>query len=356
MYVRLHVPPHAGGNVFVRASIAAALTLIVSAAPARAQIYEAIGIRAQGMGGAFVAVADDATATWWNPAGVAGGAYLSVVFEVDRSHQPSDERDAGGRPNPAWRTGGMGVAATFPALGLSYYRLRVSQIEPSSTTGSKPLDRLDVGPGDVRLRTLVVNQFGATVGRSIGESLVIATTLKVLAASAAADVRTGSEATLANAEALNGSGEARGDMDLGAMWSFGPARVGVAVRNLFAPTIGSGTNAFQVPRQGRVGLSVSTNRTSLGAGVTADVDVDVSRTPTAIGDERHVAAGVEAWNSSRRYAVRGGVSANTVGDARPAASGGVSVAVRPGMFVDFAGTAGSDSARRGWALGLRVTF
>src|SRR5581483_7487047 len=100
----------------------------------------------------------------------------------------------------------------------------------------------------------------------------------------------------------------------------------------------------------------STNRTSLGGGVTADVDVDVSRTPTATGDERHVAAGVEAWNSSRRFAVRGGASANTVGDVRPAASGGVSVGVRPGMFVDAAGTAGSDNARRGWALGLRVTF
>ncbi len=46
------------------------------ARPASAQIYETVGIRAQGMAGAFVAVADDSTATWWNPAGLATGALL----------------------------------------------------------------------------------------------------------------------------------------------------------------------------------------------------------------------------------------------------------------------------------------
>ena len=45
---------------------------------AEAQSVETIGIRAQGMGGAFTAVADDATATWWNPAGLAGGSYFST--------------------------------------------------------------------------------------------------------------------------------------------------------------------------------------------------------------------------------------------------------------------------------------
>ena len=51
------------------------------ARPASAQIYETVGIRAQGMAGAFVAVADDSTATWWNPAGLATGAYFSGIVE-----------------------------------------------------------------------------------------------------------------------------------------------------------------------------------------------------------------------------------------------------------------------------------
>ncbi|MGH9162460.1 MAG: hypothetical protein ACRD2X_21040, partial [Vicinamibacteraceae bacterium] len=53
----------------------------VSAAAAAAQPIELVGARALGMGGAFVAVADDATATYWNPAGLAFGGLFSTVVE-----------------------------------------------------------------------------------------------------------------------------------------------------------------------------------------------------------------------------------------------------------------------------------
>src|SRR4029079_6333152 len=55
---------------------------------ASAQIYESIGVRAPGSGGAFVAVSDDATTTWWNPAGLASGSYLNGVIEFDRVENP----------------------------------------------------------------------------------------------------------------------------------------------------------------------------------------------------------------------------------------------------------------------------
>ena len=51
------------------------LPLTAVAAPAGAQIVESVGSRALGMGGAFVAVASDSTATWWNPAGLAAGPF-----------------------------------------------------------------------------------------------------------------------------------------------------------------------------------------------------------------------------------------------------------------------------------------
>ena len=42
-------------------------------APASAQIVESVGNRALGMGGAFVALAEDTTTTLWNPAGPSAG-------------------------------------------------------------------------------------------------------------------------------------------------------------------------------------------------------------------------------------------------------------------------------------------
>src|SRR5258706_1440988 len=154
-------------------SFACALILFApSLAPA--QSYEGVGIRAKGMAGAFVAVADDATATWWNPAGLAGGGYFSAIVETQAIREPPAERDAAGRLQGAWRGSARGVAVALPAFGLSYYRLRVSEMQPAATTASSPLGRLDQRPGDVRLRTLALHQFGATAGQSLGEHVGIA--------------------------------------------------------------------------------------------------------------------------------------------------------------------------------------
>ena len=40
-----------------------------------------VGARAIGMGGAFTAVCDDATAPWWNPAGMVYLPYREVIFQ-----------------------------------------------------------------------------------------------------------------------------------------------------------------------------------------------------------------------------------------------------------------------------------
>ncbi len=47
-----------------------------------AQTFGGIGVRAEGMGGAFVAVADDASAVYWNPAGIATGSTFD--FQISR--------------------------------------------------------------------------------------------------------------------------------------------------------------------------------------------------------------------------------------------------------------------------------
>jgi hypothetical protein len=53
-----------------RACVLSVLLLLSFSSPASALELAPIGSRAQGMGGAFVAVANDATAVYWNPAGL----------------------------------------------------------------------------------------------------------------------------------------------------------------------------------------------------------------------------------------------------------------------------------------------
>src|SRR3982751_3485478 len=91
------------------------VSLLFLAAPAAAQTTDAIGVRAQGMGGAFTAVADDATASWWNPSGMAGGAYFNALLESGGQTEPRAERTSTGDPQSASRANTRSFAAAFPA-------------------------------------------------------------------------------------------------------------------------------------------------------------------------------------------------------------------------------------------------
>jgi len=341
---------------FVRPCLCAFLIGVASPLAALAQSNEAVGVRAQGMAGAFTAVADDATATWWNPAGLAGGAYLNAIIELGSQREPRTDRDASGGPAPAWQLGARGFTAAFPALGLSYYRLQVSEIQPQTSTAATGGVRQDQGPPDVRLRSLFLSQFGATVGQSIGEHLVVGSTLKLVHGSVATDVRARDIATLDQAADLDGAGETHTGLDLGAMLSFGSARFGLVARNVTEPVFGSGADAVTLHRQVRAGASLGTGRRGVIGNAIVAVDADLTTTPTVLGDERHLAAGAEAWMARQRLGVRGGVGTNTIGARRSSLSGGVSVLVRTRTYLDAQATGGSDESRHGWGVALRVTF
>ena len=325
----------------------AAGMLAGTALPANAQIYEIVGIRAQGMGGAFVAVADDATATWWNPAGLATGAYFSSVIERGRTTEPAEAKPGG----PAWRGETSAYAVVFPALGLSYYRLRISEIAPAASNGDAAPDRQDQGTIGTGLRSWTTSQFGMSVGQSLGNHLVIASTLKLVRGGLALSSGSPAGDPLDAAADLDVSMETEADLDLGAMASFGRTRLGLAMKHARQPAFGEGANRLVLRRQVRAGVAFVARGT-----VTVAVDADLSKTPTAFGDARHVAAGAEAWLLRRRIGLRGGVSVNTVAETSASTSTGLSLAVRPSTFVDAALTVGSDRSREGWNLGLRVTF
>jgi hypothetical protein len=277
---------------------------------ARAQTVNLVGVRAQGMGGAFTAVADDSTATWWNPAGLAGGAYFNGILEY--THPPGSDDTV------------KGLSVAFPALGISLYRLPLNQMRAVTSTDPTVANREDQG---------VLTVFGATVGESIGNHLVLGSTVKLLRA----------------------DDTSRG-IDLGAMATFGRARLGVAVRNVNQPEIGSGDAALKLRRQARAGFALSTGRRGVVGTATVAADADLTTTETPTGDERRVAVGAEAWLPTRSLGVRGGISVSTIGARRTTLSAGASALVRTGTYLEASLFGGGEGVRRGWGVALRLTF
>jgi len=286
-------------GAFVCLAVVASLLI---ARPAHAQIFETVGVRAQGMGGAFVALADDATATWWNPAGIATGPYFDALFEYDRleSREPSVR----------------GLAVAFPSLGLSYYRLPVNEV------GSEDRD---------------LSVYGVTVGQSVGQHLVVASTLK-----------------------LERSGETAGDLDMGALVRMGWLQLGLTAKNLRKPTLVRDLEPLTLKRQVRAGLALTGTTKGLVNRASLSVDADLTTNATPWGDVRHAAVGAELWAWGQKLGIRAGAAGNTVGERRATASGGLSLMVMAGAYVktyvDGQITRGSDDSRRGWSASLRATF
>src|SRR5215510_10811088 len=144
---------------------------IFTTSQAVAQIIETVGSRALGMGGAFVAVASDSSATWWNPAGLAAGPYLDVAVARGITERPKEL--------PAWRDRATWFAVGSPPLGLSYYRFRLTDIPPLHSTGGNAGSRQD-DQATVPVQSLAASQFGVTLVQTLLEGLHVGTTVKYL--------------------------------------------------------------------------------------------------------------------------------------------------------------------------------
>jgi hypothetical protein len=232
----------------------------------------------------------------------------------------------------------------------------VSELQPGTPTGTAAGDRQDPGSSDARLRTLTLNQFGATVGQSLGEHVVVGSTLKLVRGRFGASVQSPATASLDEADSLEVDGETHAGLDVGAMATFGRTRFGLMVRNVREPEFGTGPDAITLQRHARAGVAISSGARGIVGRATVAVDADLVKTMTVFGEERRVAVGGEAWMPKGILGVRGGVSANTIGSRRLSPSGGVSAAFRRGMYIDAEVTGGSDEGRHGWGLALRVTF
>jgi hypothetical protein len=311
-----------------------------------AQTFDTVGTRAAGMAGAFVAVADDASAAYWNPAGFAAGNLFTMV--VDRS---TAKVNPGGSDGAASRSGVL-VSLGMPALAISYYRLHSTTLTPQSARGSDDMGA--TGPGEIRLDTLITHHSGATLVQSIGRGVAVGATLKlvrgVAASSLAPDVDRGQ--LLSNASELGAKGTSKFDADIGVMAALGTIKIGLTVRNLTDPDFAAsgGSHALTLRRHARAGVALT-----IAEGWAVAADLDLTREHTPAGLVRTFAAGTEG-RIGRKAFVRGGLRLNTVNGRGAAAAAGASYSVMGPILIDAHLTAGSDQAQRGWGVAARVVY
>jgi hypothetical protein len=256
------------------------------------------------MGGAFVAVADDSSATWWNPAGLAAGAFLDVAIA----------RAAGA----SWFT------AATPPVGVSYYRFRAADNSTESGVADREDRRVEV--------PAMASQLGATFVQTLVDGVHAGVTVKYVRGVAGA------------------RSAATADLDIGLLGAIGAVRVGVVARNLRAPELAG----VRLDRQLRVGAAFDAAAAG-GPPVMVALDVDLREYLAASGRRRVLAVGAERWLMARRVGVRTGVRVNTVGARETAATAGLSVAVRSGVYVDAHGQGGSGK-EGAWGIAGRLSF
>ena len=285
-----------------------------------AQTFGGVGTRAEGMGGAFVAVADDASAVYWNPAGIATGA----TFDLQVSAGEGSQRFVG---------------AALPVLAATYYRTR--QATGLATVSGSP-DRQNEGSGEVQVRTLTTSNVGVTVVQTVVPGLVIGTTARV--------VRGGVESFDPRTTV---------DLDAGAMVSAWDLRFGLTARNLRTPEFESGSGMVKLHRQFRVGAALAPRAlpTGVHGPFTLAIDADLTTTPDVVlGDQRTVAAGGEYWLAKGLVGGRAGVRWSTLGDSRRAVSGGLTVRLPRSIHAEGQVTKENESDDVYWTVGARVTF
>ncbi len=297
------------------------------------------------MGGAFVAVADDASAVYWNPAGLAlGGAFFSLVLDGGQSEAEPDDQSRAGRQSSA-----LIALSTLP-LGVSYYRLSASRLGPAAESTFIS----SVSPSVERLTT---HHVGVTLVQSVTSRLAVAATVKAIRGLAASeDFLAGNpDDLLDDSNDLPRRSTTKFDTDIGVMANLGGWRAGLTLRNVTEPDFETPSGrSLELERQSRAGVSY------VGLpGVIAAADIDLERARGLLGDVRNLAAGAEA-KLVRRVTVRGGVRFNTLSDEpgghAPVAAFGGSVATFRSLLIDGQVTVGSKSGGRGWGIAARLVY
>lgn len=312
--------------------------LVVPALASAQQPMESVGGRALGMGGAFVAVADDASAAFWNPSGLATGgpAGLTIGWVDFRTGNQKGDPTVGLTRRHSYFSG----VGTLP-VGMSFARIADTRVA-------------SVSAGTARTETLATSQYGLNILQTVVPGLVVGANLKWVRGTVTEAAGTGLSAAQLFSEAteLSSHSSQSFDLDLSAMADLKPVRVGVVMKNLRQPGF---TNlagiATRLPREVRGGVAVMPR-----AGVTLALDMDLDTVDLWDGPRRMIAIGGED-RVTKRLAVRAGVRWNLKDDTRrPVYSAGTSVRVSKSLWLDTHYTMGDITRDRGFGAALRTGF
>ena len=314
---------------------AAVLALLVPAGAAAQPTFESAGERALGMGGAFVAVSNDATATHWNPAGLVTGDLAGMTIGWYRLH--SGDREAPPFAGAGIRKGNTTSIGSWP-MGVAYGRFEMTNL-------------VDLGDGSLGVQTLRTRQAGLTVLQTLVDGIIGGATIRYVRGSV---VTTGSEA-LTVKEALEATdsltADARGtiDLDLGLTVDMQKLRLGVVWKNLRSPTFGDLQNGeITLPRQTRFGVALLPS-----PGLTLAMDIDLDRVDLA-GDLRRMFALGGEGRIGRHLAVRSGLRWSLAGPKRLVGAGGLSIKVKRTLWIDGHVTQGRATEDKEFGIALRA--
>jgi hypothetical protein len=289
------------------------------------------------MGGAFVAVADDASSAHWNPAGLATGgpAGMTVGWLHSGTAQGDDPAVAGARRIRGTYTS----LGTWP-VGVSYGTFKLTTLEPAAGV-----------TGELSAVTLSTNQFGVTILQSVADGLVVGSTLKYVRGEVVTALSPGGsiDDALSRTDDLDGERSGAFDLDLGVMADMRRVRVGLTLKNLRSPTFGEvAVRQITLPRQTRLGVALMPTD-----GLTLAVDLDLETVDLLDDPHRMIAIGGEA-RLGQRLLARSGVRWSIEGAHRVVAAAGMSVAIRRGLWLDGHYTQNQRGEEREFGVAMRA--
>ena len=227
-----------------------------------------VGARPLGMGGSFAAIADDSTATYWNPAGL-GRLRRSEVTFMHSSLGDLDSYDFVNYIHP------IGENAS---LGLSWLRVGIDDIPITSLR--RPANPVSPANRPEKIGTFssTDNAFFLSYGRQVGLNLE-STPLKLFV---------GGNAKLVYITALRNTNAIGVGGDVGVLWSTNPEQahrfsIGVVAQDFFKTKLywntppenpGEAANTDTIQPNLKIGFSYGQDITPLNSRLLLTVDTD----------------------------------------------------------------------------------